>query len=127
MGSADSAGVTLAKAKGIPVVHCPVGERKHELAEEYLAKSNITQGLFVILVGAPKRRSETLAQITQISDAPGLAKIADTLSAHQTIGRLHQACERWIYTTCLCFALDLEEQKRSGVHYQYSIYQVEFS
>jgi hypothetical protein len=33
-----------AKANGIPVVHCPGGERKHELAEEYLAKSNITQG-----------------------------------------------------------------------------------
>ena len=32
-----------AKANGIPVVHCPAGERKHELAEEYLAKTNITQ------------------------------------------------------------------------------------
>jgi DNA-binding transcriptional ArsR family regulator len=27
----------------------------------------------------------------------------------------------------LCFALDLEEQKRSGFHYQYSNYQVEYS
>ena len=40
-----------AKANGIPVVHCPAGERKHELAEEYLAKTNNTQGLFLILVG----------------------------------------------------------------------------
>ena len=40
-----------AKANGIPVVHCPAGERKHELAEEYLAKTDITQGLFLILVG----------------------------------------------------------------------------
>src|SRR5258707_5930849 len=32
-----------AKANGIPVAHCPAGERKHELAEEYLAKTNITQ------------------------------------------------------------------------------------
>ena len=40
-----------AKANGIPVVHCSAGERKHELAEEYLAKTNITQGLFLILVG----------------------------------------------------------------------------
>ena len=31
-----------AKANGIPVVHCPAGERKHELAEEHLAKTNIT-------------------------------------------------------------------------------------
>ena len=34
-------------------------------------------------------------------------------------------CERWIYSSCLCFALDLEEQKRSGFHYQYSTYQVD--
>jgi hypothetical protein len=27
------------------------GERKHELAEEFLAKTKITQGLFLILVG----------------------------------------------------------------------------
>src|SRR4029079_18769520 len=64
---------------------------------------------------------------THISDAVGLAKIADTLSRQRTIGRLSQACERWIYTTCLCFALDLEEQKQSGFHYQYSNYQVEYS
>ena len=183
-----------AKANGIPVVHCPAGERKHELAEEYLAKTNITQGLFLILVGRaqapvwdvsvnhhiePKKPMPYVnhysfhildpewghitikisghppfpAQVilngheyvacqgrkagisftkegncfTQISDAAGLAKIADTLSGQQAIGRLNQACERWIYTTCLCFALELEEQKRSGFRYQYSNYQVEYS
>jgi len=183
-----------AKANGIPVVHCPAGERKHELAEKYLAKTNITQGLFLILVGRaqapvwdvsvnhhiePKKPMPYVnhysfhildpewghitikisghppfpAQVilngheyvacqarkagisftkegncfTQISDAAGLAKIADTLSGQQAIGRLNQACERWIYTTCLCFALELEEQKRSGFRYQYSNYQVEYS
>jgi len=64
---------------------------------------------------------------THISDAAGLAKIADTLSEQRTIGRLSQACERWIYSTCLCFALDLEEQMQSGFHYRYSNYQVEYS
>jgi len=183
-----------AKANGIPVVHCPAGERKHELAEEYLARTNITQGLFLILVGRaqapvwdvsvnhhiePKKPMPYVNQysfhildpewghitikisghppfpaqvilngheyvacqarkagisftkegncFTQISDAAGLAKIADTLSGQQAIGRLNQACERWIYTTCLCFALELEEQKRSGFRYQYSNYQVEYS
>jgi len=181
-----------AKANGVPVVDCPIGERKHELAEEYLAKTKITQGLFLILVGraqAPvwdvganhhlERKKPYVnhysfhildpewghitikisghppfpAQVmlngheyvacqarkagisftkegncfTHISDAAGLAKIADTLSEQRTVGRLSQACERWIYTTCLCFALDLEEQKQSGFHYQYSNYQVEYS
>ena len=40
---------------------------------------------------------------------------------------MSQACDRWIYTACLCLALDLEEQKRSGFHYDYSNYQVEYS
>jgi hypothetical protein len=181
-----------AKAHGIPVIDCSVGERKHELAEEHLAKTKITQGLFLILVGraqAPvwdvginhhlERKKPYVnhysfhildpewghitikisghapfpAQVilngheyvacrarqagisftkegncfTHMSDAAGLAKIADTLSGQRTIGRLSQACERWIYTTCLCFALELEEQRRSGFHYQYSNYQVEYS
>jgi hypothetical protein len=183
-----------AQAKGIPVVDCPAGERKHDLAEEYLAKTNITQGLFLILVGRAQapvwdvggkhhlERKKPLpyvnhysfhildpdwghitikisghppfpAQVilngheyvacqarkagigftkegncfTHISDAAGLAKIADTLSGQRTIGRLSRVCERWIYTTCLCFALDSEEQKRSRFHYQYSNYQVEYS
>jgi hypothetical protein len=181
-----------AKANGIPIVDCPVGERKHEMAEEYLARTKITRGLFLILVGraqAPvwdvginhhlERKKPYVnhysfhildpewghitikisghppfpAQVilngpeyvacrsrkagigftkegncfTHISDAAGLAKIADTLSEQRTIGRLSQACERWIHTTCLCFALDLDEQKQSGFHYQYSNYQVEYS
>jgi hypothetical protein len=183
-----------AKANDIPVVDCPTGERKHDLAEEYLAKTKIQRGLFLILVGRAQapvwdvsanhhiERKKPMpyvnhysfhildpewghitikisghppfpAQVmlngheyvacqagkagirftkegncfTHISDAAGLAKIADTLSEKRTVGRLSQACERWIYTTCLCFALDLEEQKQSGFHYQYSNYQVEYS
>ncbi len=183
-----------AKAEGIPLVHCQAGEHKHELAEEYLTKTQITEGLFLILVGRaqapvwhisakhhiePKRPMPYVnhysfhildpewghltikisghppfpAQVilngheyvacqaakagirftkegncfTQISDAAGLARIADTLSGQQAIGRLQSVCERWIYSSCLCFALELEEQKRSGFHYQYSNYQVEYS
>src|SRR5215472_3198938 len=183
-----------AKAEDIPLLHCHAGEHKHELAEEYLAKTQITQGLFLILVGRaqapvwdvsanhhiePKRPMPYVnhysfhildpewghitikisghppfpAQVilngheyvacqarkvgirftkegncfAHISDAAGLAKIADTLSGQRTIGRLSRVCERWIYTTCLSFALELEEQKQSGFHYQYSNYQVEYS
>jgi hypothetical protein len=39
-----------AKAQGIPVIDCP-GERKHDLSEEHLAKTKVTCGLFLILVG----------------------------------------------------------------------------
>jgi hypothetical protein len=183
-----------AKANAIPLVHCQSGQRKHELAEQYLQSSPIEQGLFLIVVGrAPApvwevranghiqtKKSMPLvnhysfhirdpqwghltiklsghppfaAQIllnghewvacqaskaaiafkkesncfTVLSDAAGLEKIADALSASAAIGRLYQVCERWIYSSCLCFALDLEEQKRSGFHYQYSIYQLELS
>jgi len=40
-----------ARAHAIPGINCPVGERKHDLAEEYLAKTEVTQGVFLILIG----------------------------------------------------------------------------
>ena len=43
------------------------------------------------------------------------------------LARLSQVIDRWIYTACLCFGLDLDEQRRSGFGYAYSIYQVEYS
>src|SRR5438132_482908 len=152
-----------AKAHDIPVIDCLAGQRKHDLAEEYLAKTRVTQGLFLVLVGRAQapvwdvsdnhhiERKKPMpyvnhysfhildpdgghitikisghppfpAQVmlngheyvacqarkqgisftkegncfTHISDAAGLAKIADTLSEQQTIGRLSQVCERWI-------------------------------
>jgi hypothetical protein len=63
---------------------------------------------------------------TEISDATGLARIADTMRASSSVGRLVQVCERWIYG-CLCFALESEEQKKSGFRYAYSVYQAEYS
>jgi hypothetical protein len=64
---------------------------------------------------------------TSIDNAAELEQIADALSRDETAGRLRQLCERWIYTTCLCFAVDLEEQKRSAFHYNYSVFQLEYS
>lgn len=64
---------------------------------------------------------------TQTADATGLARVADTLSQQGAIGRLKEVCERWLYSTCLIFALNLEEQERSQFRYQYSTYQVEYS
>jgi len=64
---------------------------------------------------------------TAVSHAADLAKIADTLSQKETAGHLRQLCERWIYSTCLCFALDREEQEKSTFQYQYSVFQMEYS
>lgn len=183
-----------AKDHRIPVIDCSVDERKHELAEQHLTTTQVTEGVFLILVGraaAPvwdvsgkhhlerKRPMPYVnhysfhvldrdwghltikisghppfpAQVmfnghewvasharqagirftkegncfTHISDAAGLARIADTLSDTRTIGRLRAVCDRWIYSACLCFALDLDEQRRSGFRYQYSNYQLEYS
>ena len=64
---------------------------------------------------------------TDFNDAAGLLRVADTMRASSSVGRLIQVCERWIYSACLCFALELDEQKRSGFHYSYSVYQIEYS
>ncbi len=186
----------FAKAHHIPVIDCRRGERKHDLAEDYLAEHTVGRGLFMILVGravapvwdvqrssgggihltkklpyinhysfhimdaqwghitikmaghppfgtqiilnghayvacgATKRHLTFTKEdncFTQIADAADLARIADTLSEARTVGRLVQVCERWIYSACLCFGLGINEQERTGFHYAYSVYQVEYS
>lgn len=64
---------------------------------------------------------------TRVADPAGLAQIADTLSHPATAGRLSQVCDRWIYSACLCFGLDLDDQQRSGFRYGYSVFQLEYS
>jgi hypothetical protein len=64
---------------------------------------------------------------TGLADPRGLARVADTLSHPAAIGRLGQVCDRWIYSACLCFGLDLAEQGMSGFRYSYTVYQAEYS
>jgi hypothetical protein len=64
---------------------------------------------------------------TWITDPRGLAQIAETLSQPAAIGRLGRACDRWIYSACLCFGLDLADQQASGFRYAYSVFQAEYS
>ncbi len=64
---------------------------------------------------------------TEVSEATHLVKIADTLCSSDIVGQLEQVCNRWIYSACLCFALDLEEQERTRFRYDYSVYQIEYS
>jgi hypothetical protein len=40
----------FAKAKGIPLIDCERGERKHLIAEEYLDSHDVGRGVFMILV-----------------------------------------------------------------------------
>jgi len=61
------------------------------------------------------------------SDFMTLDRIADTLRDDHAIGRLADVCDRWVYSGCLCFALDTEEQKRSEFRYRYSCFQLEYS
>jgi hypothetical protein len=64
---------------------------------------------------------------TEIADPQGLARVADAWPHDAATGRLGRVCDRWIYTACLCFGLDLAEQERSGFRYGYSVYQAEYS
>ena len=40
-----------AAERRIPIKNCAAGERKHEIGEEYLASTQIEEGVFLILVG----------------------------------------------------------------------------
>ncbi|HET6181712.1 MAG TPA: hypothetical protein VFE61_32640 [Candidatus Sulfotelmatobacter sp.] len=98
--------------------HPPFGAQVMLNGHEYVARQ------------APKAAIDFSQQdncFTTLPNAAELAKVADTLSQDEIAGRLLQLCERWIYTTCLCFALDLAEQNQSQFHYKYSVFQIEYS
>jgi hypothetical protein len=186
-----------AKTHGIPVIDCRRGEKKHQLADEYLQTHTVRRGVFLILVaravapvwdvsrsakGVIRRLVKKTAFInyysfhimdpewghivikmaghppfgaqiilngheyvankaskahiaftkegncfTHLSRPANLAVVADTLSDPETIGRLSQVVDRWIYSACLCFALDVAEQERTTFQFQYSVYQLEYS
>jgi len=60
---------------------------------------------------------------TQYTDGAALTRHADTLTYK---GRLEKVCNHWFYQ-CLWFALDYQEQRKSNIRFQFSIYQVEYS
>lgn len=49
------------------------------------------------------------------------------MSEARTIGRLARVCQRWIYSSCLCFALDNSGQQASGFTCTFAVYQAEYS
>jgi hypothetical protein len=59
-----------AGAHGIPVIDCGRGERKHEIAEEYLAAHEVERGVFLILV------ARAVAPVWEVARTPG-GKIAN--------------------------------------------------
>ena len=61
------------------------------------------------------------------SDFAQVNRLAARLQRESAIGKLAAVCERWIYSSALCFALTREEQQRSGFAYQYSVFQLELS
>lgn len=61
------------------------------------------------------------------SDYRLINRLAEHLQGEAAIGHLREVCERWLYSTCLIFALTREEQLRSRFAYQYSLFQLELS
>ena len=61
------------------------------------------------------------------SDFKDVNRLAQNLNEAMAEGSLRAVCERWIYSSCLCFVLSQEEIQRSGFAYQYSVFQMELS
>ena len=78
--------------------HPPFGAQVILNGHEYVAVAAHAEG-----IGFTKEGN----CFTGIADPQRLARVADALSQPAAIGRLGQACDRWIYTACLCFGLDL--------------------
>ncbi len=60
---------------------------------------------------------------TSYNNGDKLSQIADTLKFN---GQFEQVCQRWIYS-CLWFVMDKKQQEATGIKYNFSIYQIEYS
>src|SRR5260370_1202248 len=98
--------------------HAPFGAQVILNGHEYVAIAAQGEGIGFIKEGNC---------FTEIPDPAGAAQIADTLSQDAAAGRLGQVIDRWIYTACLVFGLDLADQQRTCFTYAYSVYQAEYS
>ena len=98
--------------------HPPFGAQIILNGHEYLARQADQAGLSF--------RKEGNC-FTQVEGDTDLAQLAETLCSANIVGPLRQVCERWLYSSCLCFALSLPEQERTGFRYDYSVYQIEYS
>jgi len=98
--------------------HPPFGAQVILNGHEYVACQVQTSGI---------RFAKDGNCFTRVDEPERLAQVADTLSQPGTVGRLSQVIDRWIYTACLCFGLDLADQARGGFGYAYSVYQLEYS
>ena len=54
-----------AKANGVPVIECKAGQRKHRIAEEYLASHSVGPGVFLVLVARAR------ATVWKVRRSPG--------------------------------------------------------
>ena len=98
--------------------HAPFGAQVLLNGHEYVAVAAQAAGIGFTMEGNC---------FTGTTDPAGLAQIADTLSQDAAAGRLSQVINRWIYTACLVFGLDLADQQRTCFTYAYSVYQAEYS
>jgi hypothetical protein len=98
--------------------HAPFGAQVILNGHEYVAVAAQAEGICFTKEGNC---------FTGTADPAGLAQIADTLSQDAAAGRLSQVINRWIYTACLVFGLDLADQQRTFFTYAYSVYQAEYS
>ena len=85
---------------------------------EYVARQAVKEGISFTKEGNC---------FTRLSNAADFGRIADAMRTLSSVGRMSQVCERWIYSSCLCFALTLDEQRKSIFRYSYSVYQAEYS
>ncbi len=64
---------------------------------------------------------------TKISSIAELELCAETMTDLGGEGRIHQLCNSWIYSACLIFLFNHNEQKPFNLNYSFSVSQIELS
>lgn len=61
------------------------------------------------------------------SNYAGVSTLAEQLIQPKLSRHLEALCNRWLYSSCLCFGLPQPDQQRTDFKYRYSVWQLEYS
>jgi len=107
-------GHVTTKLCGWPPFSAQIAVNGHEYITQQLAKQGRT----------PERFKNSFTDPADNARVTEWAQLFETDAAREVLWRVF---ERWIYSSCLVFALDLDQQQRGSLRYDYSVYQAEYS
>ena len=103
------------KMSGYPPYPCQIMLNGHEWVDRRLRKQTISKSI------------EKEGNCFVGGDLTAIDEVSGELIDSSAMPEVKKVIDRWIYTSCLCFGLSMDQQSQTNFRYNYSCYQLEYS